>query len=243
MLSDLDEQLFDGHFKNYNDFRSDNQSLSPEEFPQVVFIEPRYTNAPHIEDPTDDHAPTPITFGQNFLKRVYNDLTANPDRWQRSLLIVTYDEHGGFFDHVSPPPTNPTAGKNYAANPFLTTGVRVPSFIISPLVAPGTVFSQVLDHTSALKLLAQKFANGSYSDAVDARRINGQPPADIAQALTLAAPRADLPHPDAADLGFTSVQGPGTDPVAHAFKAAYTRLMRTHPAAMKKRFPELTRKF
>lgn len=243
MASDLEEQLFDGHFQSYNEFRIDNKSMAVKDFPQVVFIEPRYTNAPHLENPTDDHAPTPITFGQGFLKQIYSDLTANPDRWKRTLMVVTYDEHGGFFDHVSPPSTSPAAGKNYSANPFLTTGVRVPAFLISPLAEAGKVFSGAMDHTSVLKLIAQKFGNGSYSDAVDQRQIAGRPPADIAQALTLSTPRADIPLPDAQNVGFTPDNGPGTDPVAQAFQGAYGRLMQNQPNKMEARFPDLTQKF
>src|SRR5438552_3337093 len=71
-------------------------------FPQVIFIEPTYTDA-HIGVPSDDHPPSSITRGQELQRKVYRALTSNPKRWSRTVLSVTYDEHGGFCDHVSPP--------------------------------------------------------------------------------------------------------------------------------------------
>jgi phospholipase C len=132
--------LTDHHFRSYDDFQDDLNS-GDEPFPQVVVIEPRYTDAPHFEMPCDDHAPSPITSGQNFLKRVYSDLMTNWDRWQKILLIVNYDENGGFFDHVKPPSivTNPPHGATYTYGPFQTAGPRVPAYIISPFVKPGAV--------------------------------------------------------------------------------------------------------
>ena len=100
-----------------------------------------------------------------------------------------------------------------------------------------------MDHTSVLKLIAQKFGKGSYSKAVDTRRIAGKPAGDIAAALTLNAPRTDIPMPDGQNIGFTSANGPGADPVAQGFKDAFDKLMEKQPNEMEKRYPELTRRF
>jgi phospholipase C len=69
------------------------------------------------------------------------------------MLIVTHDEHGGFFDHVPPRPirSHVPPGALYR-DPFATTGVRVPAIIASPLVQSGTCYSGTLDHTSILQL-------------------------------------------------------------------------------------------
>jgi phospholipase C len=86
------------------------------DFPKVIFVEPGYTNAPHIEPPHDDHAPTAVDGGQRFLMQVYAALTAKDEVWKRSVMIVTYDENGGFFDHMSPPQiptTRPPDGDQY----------------------------------------------------------------------------------------------------------------------------------
>ncbi len=137
----------------------------------MIFIEPTYGDAPHLGRSTDDHAPSGISDGQEFLMQVYNAVTATPSFWRSSVLIVTYDEHGGFFDHVSPPliPTDPPPGASYT--PFESLGVRTPAYVISPFVKPCPVHS-LFDHTSVLKFLGEKFgANGSYSSLVDARPV------------------------------------------------------------------------
>ena len=68
--------------------------------PNVIFVEPEYADGPHLS-PNDDHAPTGVQPGQAFLSELYQTLTSNPARWSKTMLVITYDEHGGFFDHVS----------------------------------------------------------------------------------------------------------------------------------------------
>jgi phospholipase C len=121
-----------------DDFKHD------KDFPQIIFVEPKYTDdhfSPPI--PSDDHGPSSISGGQDFLRRVYCALTANPDRWRHTVMISTYDEAGGLFDHVSPPELT-TAIVDSKAAPFRTLGVRVPALIVSPLVKPGSVFNGLL---------------------------------------------------------------------------------------------------
>jgi phosphoesterase family protein len=82
-------------------------------FPNVIFLEPDYTDIPfgHSAPPNDDHPPSSIDFGQRFLARVYRAFSADPAIWPKCAILVTYDEHGGFFDHVEPPAiTTPPAG-------------------------------------------------------------------------------------------------------------------------------------
>jgi phospholipase C len=224
----------DNHFRDYGALQDDLSSNEP--FPQVVFIEPRYTDAPHVEMPCDDHAPSPITPGQNFLKNVYSTLITSSNIWQKSLLIVNYDENGGFFDHVPPLkiPTNPPNGANYQFGPFTTTGPRVPAYLISPFVRPGAVYKGNLDHTSVLKCIARRFGNGSYSADVDAR-----PVGDIWDALELDVPRddADFPPP-ASDAGFTP-GSPPEDEIPQAFAAAAASAKANAPTATQAKFPEL----
>src|SRR5882672_2713432 len=69
--------------------------------PSVIFIEPEYTDGPHW-NANDDHPPTSIGAGQAFVYSIYRTLLRRPDRWSKTILIITYDEHGGFFDHVEP---------------------------------------------------------------------------------------------------------------------------------------------
>ena len=223
--------LIDSHFRDFDDFQNDVALESDDTYPQVIFVEPRYADAPHVEAPTDDHPPTPIINGQHFLLKIYSDLVGNPDRWSKTIMIVTYDENGGFFDHVSPLPivTNPPTGATYP--PFLSTGPRVPGIIISAFVEPGSVYSGDLDHTSILKFIAKKFGNGQYSPAVDARPVE-----DLTGALVRDAPRDDPPMP--VGIGQTPVSPP-SEPTPLAFKDAIGKAAYISPVAAMDRFPEL----
>ena len=225
----------DDHFRSYGDFQDDLNSGEP--LPQVIFIEPRYSDAPHFEAPCDDHPPSPITAGQNFLKRIYSDLITNWDRWLKTLTIVNYDENGGFFDHVKPLPipTNPRPEATFKYGPFKTTGARVPAYLISPFIKPGQVYKGDLDHTSVLKCIATRFGNGSYSQEVDVR-----PVGNIWGALELDAPReddADFPPPPNV-VGFTPNSIP-TEPIPQAFEDALAKAKAADPAKAQEKFPEL----
>jgi phospholipase C len=163
-----------GHFRRFSRFAAEwADNATP--MPRVIFIEPEYTDGPH-GDPNDDHPPTGISKGQSFLADIYTALIANPQRWQNTLMLVTYDEHGGFFDHVPPLPIPGAA----AGTALASTGVRVPAFIVSPHVAAGTGFSGPLDHTSVLQFLANRFTPGvAYSSAVSTRQAHLSRLADI----------------------------------------------------------------
>jgi len=73
---------------------------------------------------------------QAFLADIYDVLISNPNRWKNTVMIVFYDEHGGFFDHVPPLDIQTEA----AGHLFATTGVRIPGFVVSPHVAAGVPF-------------------------------------------------------------------------------------------------------
>ena len=235
MPSWLDEILLGNHFSSFDNFARDIQTETDQSFPQVIFVEPRYTNAPHIDTPHDDHAPSAVDGGQRFLMQVYAALTAKPERWNKSLMIVTYDEHGGFFDHVSPLPVHTVAPE--ARYPeFVSSGVRVPAFIISPFVEAGSTFAGNLDHTSILQLIGEKFANGGYSDDVSSRKDQGI--GSISDVPALQIPRADTPAPPGITEGFTT-DGMPDDPMSRAFAKAWAGLRATSPLGAAERFPKL----
>jgi phospholipase C len=103
-----------GRFRQYSKFAE--QWKSDDALPQVIFIEPKYSDDPSVTGhrPNDDHCPTGISHGQKFLADIYNTVISNEKRWKSTMMIVTYDEHGGFFRHwrfptrpaakTSPPP-------------------------------------------------------------------------------------------------------------------------------------------
>ena len=120
--------------------------------PSVSFIEPHYVDYP--PDSFCDEAPSDIRNSQKFIRSLVETVVASPN-WSKTLLIITYDEHGGFYDHV--PPVNAVP---VAPGMLQTTGVRVPCFVISPWVKSGSVIgSDALhfDHTSILKTIARRF--------------------------------------------------------------------------------------
>ena len=143
--------------------------------PQVIFIEPRYQDDYRrgSSQATDDHPPASLWGGQGFLKNIYEALTINQSVWENLLAILTYDEHGSFFDHIKPPTiaTAPPPGAIWRGGRFETLGVRVPAIVVSPFVESASVNETIFDHTSTLKLLGEKFGNGNYTPAVDARPV------------------------------------------------------------------------
>jgi phospholipase C len=215
-------------FRRFSNFASD--WATEQSMPSVIFIEPEYTDGPHAVA-NDDHPPTGVTQGQAFLAEVYSALIANPVRWGRTAMIVTYDEHGGFYDHV-PPLNIPTSILGHGSTPvFTTTGVRVPGLIISPLVEPGTVYSAPLDHTSILQLIADKFGNGFYSLPV----YNRQPALSaLRSAFTRTAPRTNFSEPPSVEAGqaFTPLathRAAGANANAKAFQLATNKIVADHP--------------
>ncbi|HZD04926.1 MAG TPA: alkaline phosphatase family protein, partial [Longimicrobiales bacterium] len=136
----------------FRDFREEPAAT----FPSVIFVEPSYESAPHIgpDQPNDNHAPLPVGFGEEFLRRVYEAVTSNPARWARTVLLVTYDEHGGFWDHVPPLPL-PYRTTGTEPVDFACTGPRVPALVVSPLVDAGSVCRVAMDHTAPLQLLGE----------------------------------------------------------------------------------------
>ncbi len=187
--------LFSDNFRLFEKMESDLLNTPPDQLPQVIFVEPTYQDSPHTGNSTDDHAPAGISNGQEFLMETYKAVTASKAFWDGALLIVDYDEHGGFFDHVAAPliSTDPPDGAEWT-NPFASLGVRVPAYLISPFVKAGTTSHNLFDHTSVLKLLGEKFGNGSYSPEVDSR-----PVGSISHALDFTSPISPAPAPPALD--------------------------------------------
>jgi phospholipase C len=217
------------HFRSVRQLVVDVQEEDPGTFPQVIFIEPKYSDAPPAGHGRDDHPPASIAGGQAFLWEVYLALTSSPERWSKTAMIVTYDEHGGFFDHVQPLPviTNPPAGSDYP--PFVTSGMRVPAIVLSPFVAPKSAFHGPLDHTSILKLLGEKWGGGSYSPDVDERDGVGS----ASEVFTLDVARADVPSPPSP----TGMPVPESVQAA-AFTAAAQESYTQDPKNAMEKFPE-----
>jgi phospholipase C len=147
------------HFRLFDEFLQDAKAGS---LPAYSFIEPRYFADLHL--PNDQHPPHNVTMGEQLIAAIYNALRASP-AWTKTLFIITYDEHGGCFDHVPPPVARPPS--DIASQPFKFDryGVRVPAVLVSPYISQGTVLrppanSAPFDHTSVIATLRRCFALG-----------------------------------------------------------------------------------
>ncbi|KAF3452299.1 hypothetical protein FNV43_RR02732 [Rhamnella rubrinervis] len=110
--------------------------------PSYVVVEQRYVDT-KIAPANDDHPSHDVYQGQMFVKEVYETLRASP-QWNETLLVITYDEHGGFFDHVATPVRGvPSPDGIVGPAPFNfqfdRLGVRVPTIMVSPWIQKGTV--------------------------------------------------------------------------------------------------------
>jgi phospholipase C len=150
------------------------------QLPTVCIVEPGYTF-------NDDHPPHAIALGQLFVGSVYKALADSP-QWEGSAMIVDYDEHGGFYDHVPPPTTD----DDYADLGFDQLGFRIPGLVVGPW-AKTAVVDTVYDHTSVLSTLQDAFG----LDRLSARNAAANPLWDCfdLDAMRAGAPRAPITLP------------------------------------------------
>jgi phospholipase C len=150
-----------GNFRRFADFARDAAAGT---LPEYAFIEPRYF-ADFLLGvlPNDQHPPHDVAYGERLIAEVYAALRGGP-AWRQTLLIITYDEHGGCFDHVPPPPATPPGGPYPDGFRFDRFGVRVPAVIVSPYVRPGSVLrargATPFDHTTIIATLRALFGLG-----------------------------------------------------------------------------------
>jgi phospholipase C len=129
------------------------------ELPPVSWIDPRFKDLRVLgPNSNDDHPPSDVLAGQDRVLSIYHALSSKPEIWKDTLLVITYDEHGGFYDHVTPPAAVDDDHE------FQSLGLRVPALVVSPLVAPGKSTSELdlgaeihFDHTSIIKTILTRF--------------------------------------------------------------------------------------
>lgn len=182
-------ELWDVH--EFSKFEKDVKSAS---YPyQYTFIEPNYGDVINgsYEGGSSQHPMDGVTNGEALIAKVYESIRNSP-LWNSSLLIITYDEHGGFYDHFAPGATVPPGDGgdrskyNEYGFTFAQYGVRVPAVVVSPLLAKG-VDHTVYDHTSVLATAEWLFNVQPLTDRDrNANMIKGVTTA-------LAAPRTDCP--------------------------------------------------
>ncbi|MED6107732.1 Non-specific phospholipase C3 [Stylosanthes scabra] len=167
--------------------------------PNYVVIEPRYFDV--LSNPAnDDHPPHDVSEGQKLVKEVYEALRSSP-QWNEMLFVITYDEHGGFYDHVPTPVEGvPSPDDMVGPDPFKfkfdRLGVRVPAIFVSPWIEPAKVL-----HNSLGPLATSQFEHSSIAATV--KKIFNLPQfltkrdawaATFDSLLTLSTPRTDCPE-------------------------------------------------
>lgn len=187
VLNRLKRAYFTDRFQEMAAFFDDCENEAA--FPQYSFIEPRYFDGKQGTE-NDQHSPAGIVAGEELIARVYNAIRANQKLWESTLLVITYDEHGGFYDHVVPPAT--VAPDDHTDSyAFNRLGVRVPAILVSPWVPRG-VDHTVYDHTSVLRYVCEKWG----LPAVCRRTATGpgsHPTGTFAAAISETKPRTDTP--------------------------------------------------
>lgn len=134
------------HYRTFDHWQAD---VAAGNLPQYVFIEPTYFGAGE----NDQHPPHDVLRGDTLIAQVFNALHANQAVFEETLFVLLYDEHGGFYDHLTPPPTIPP-DSHTDGFAFDRLGVRVPAILVSPWLEPGYI-DPVYDHTSLLRLAGQ----------------------------------------------------------------------------------------
>jgi phospholipase C len=173
----------ESHFGHFRDFQ---ERASAGTLPAFTFLEPSWDATGNSQHPNYD-----VAAGEQLIHDVYYTLR-NGRNWASTLLIITYDEHGGNYDHVAPPsdavpPGDGTIGE--FGFDFTRFGVRVPAVLVSPLITAGTVYRAAqgrIDHTSVLKTIHERWGTEPLT-----RR--DQAAASLGDVLTLQTPRSDDP--------------------------------------------------
>jgi phospholipase C len=169
------------HFKDFKN------AATGGSLPAFTFLEPSWSSTGNSQHPNYD-----VALGEQLIHDVYYTLRGGPN-WEKTLLVITYDEHGGCYDHVPPPsgavPPDDAVGE--FGFDFTRFGVRVPTVLVSPLIEAGTVFrvpdgAMPLDHTSILKTVEQRWGLPSLT-------ARDQAAPGVGGVLTLDQPRDDDP--------------------------------------------------
>ena len=146
-----------GNLVPVQDFMTDAQNGT---LPQVSFVDPIFIGQANVEN--DEHPPSNVQVGQNFTAGIINALFASP-QWSSSALFLTWDEHGGFYDHMPPPAAcvpddiAPMLGSGDEPGAYDRYGIRVPVAVVSPFARPHYVSHRIYDHTSILRFIETRF--------------------------------------------------------------------------------------
>ena len=164
--------------------------------PEVSFVDPRFEDESSGTS-NDDHPRADIRNGEAFLNQVYKAVTQSPN-WPHTVLVINFDEWGGFFDHVPPPLRQPIPSSDVAAGSDGRSGFRVPALIISPLAQRNYVSHTLFDHTSVLKMIEWRWN-------LDPLSVRDAGANSLALALTFSSPKLSVSQFDVPMGPYTGV--------------------------------------
>jgi phospholipase C len=151
----IDDRYRLGHSDHFDSMSQFYQDAQEGRLASVSWIDPNYADIGNVSNANDDHPPADVVNGQELVLDVCNALINSP-RWHQILFVLTYDEHGGFYDHVAPP-----AAVDDRPGIFRNYGPRVPAIIVCPWVPQRSVSSIVFDHTCIIKTILLRFCRAS----------------------------------------------------------------------------------
>jgi phospholipase C len=139
--------------------------------PDLSILDPSFSGTGQ----DDEHPPTNMQKGEQLSASILSALMDHPNVWQKTVFIQTYDEHGGYYDHVPPPLACVPDGNTPPDYGFDRLGIRVPMFVASPFSKKGYVSHLVTDHTSITRFIENRFD----LPAMTARDANAWPMLDM----------------------------------------------------------------
>lgn len=153
--------LKNGGFRHFDHFADD---VKKDRLSNYCFIEPKHfslgghTNNMHPGNNSTDKD-TDFKAAENLVAYIYNLLNTNKKVFNKTLFIITFDEHGGFYDHVEPPACVPPDGliNNASQFKFDKLGIRIPTILISNKFKTSHVDSTLYDHSSVIKSVLENF--------------------------------------------------------------------------------------
>jgi phospholipase C len=211
----------ESHFGHFRDFE---ERAAAGTLPAYTFLEPNFSATGNSQHPNYN-----VALGEQLIYDVYTALRNGPG-WNSTLLVITYDEHGGNFDHVPPPSTAvpPDDSVGEFGFDFKRFGVRIPALLVSPCIEEGTVFRAqrgTIDHTSVLKTIELRWGVSPLTE-----RDKAAP--DLGNVLTLKTPRTDNPlagvRPPVSHTFTPNSSTPSVIEKIHAWKVANLPLRNDH---------------
>jgi phospholipase C len=158
--------------------------------PNVAFVDPAFLGEGSGTS-GDDHPHADIRNGEVFLNQVYQAIISSPN-WKHTVLVITFDEWGGFFDHVAPPLAPIPAASATAGDTDGRLGFRVPCVVISPMARRGFITHEQFDHTSILRLIEWRWSLPALSSR-DVNANNLADALDFTSGPNLSAPPFNVP--------------------------------------------------